>query len=87
MGPDAISSLVSGSAYASVDGDVCLPTRLASSFVGDPEKDATTTAKAVRLTVRIAGRDGRAFPVSADIVSNRLNLSISGGVVTTASVG
>jgi hypothetical protein len=84
---ETLSALAREGTYVPVKSDVCVPTHLASSFVGGSERDALTTADKVRLTVRIVERDGKTFPINPDVVTNRLNLSVSHGVVKSASIG
>ena len=62
-----------------------LCTELVSAKAG--EADATATAKAQGMTARVVERDGEAFPATADYRPDRVNLTITGGVVTACTAG
>ena len=52
--------------------------------MGQSEQSAIQAAEARGVTVRIAGRDGQSFILSADMRFSRVNLVIEAGVVTQA---
>ena len=56
-------------------------------FVGLPEQQATLTAEEMDLMVRIIGRDGEFYNVTADIRTDRVNFVINDGVVAEAKIG
>ena len=58
--------------------------RIAEGLVGQSEQSAIQAAEAQGVTVRIAGRDGQNFILSADMRFSRVNLVIEAGVVTQA---
>jgi hypothetical protein len=58
--------------------------RLAATLIGQPEDEARVAAQEAGITVRIAGRDGQTFPLSADMQFSPVNLVIDRGVVTQA---
>lgn len=55
--------------------------------VGLPEDEASTVAKELGFEMRVTERDGESFPVTADYRTDRINVVIEAGVVTTASIG
>ena len=55
--------------------------------VGLAEADATAKLEGVGFGVRIAERDGEAFMLTKDYRSDRVNLVIAGGVVTSVWTG
>lgn len=55
-------------------------------FVNLPENEANALAAEQELTVRVVHRDGEDFNITADIRSDRINLSVRDGVVFEASV-
>jgi hypothetical protein len=59
--------------------------RIADSLVGQSEQRAVEDCEAQGITVRIAGRDGEAFPLQADMQFSRVNLVINAGIVTQAA--
>ena len=60
----------------------------AEELVGLPEDVATEIAVDRGWTpVRVTSRDGESFPITADFVSNRLNIDVEDAVVTSASFG
>jgi hypothetical protein len=58
--------------------------RFAKTLVGQREADALHAAEALGITVGIAGRDGRLFPLRTDMRFSRVNLVIDDGIVTQA---
>lgn len=56
-------------------------------YVGLEEREAEAQAVLDGLMVRITGRDGEYFPVTADLRSNRVNFVIDQGKVLIASIG
>ena len=63
------------------------PTRVAKELVGLIESDAVLRAQQAGLTTRVVERDGEQFPVTMDYSSTRVNLVITDGTVTTATIG
>lgn len=55
--------------------------------LGLTEADATVALEEAGYSVRVAERDGEMFMLTRDYRSDRVNLTITGGVVTSASVG
>lgn len=56
-------------------------------FVDATEKDATTCAASMGLTVRIASRDGENLMLTMDYSPSRVNFNVDSGIVTAATVG
>lgn len=58
-----------------------------SKLVGLTEEDAKTKITAAGLKCRVRNRDGQAFVGTCDYRMDRVNLSITDGKVTSASLG
>jgi hypothetical protein len=56
-------------------------------FVDASEKDATSCATNMGLTVRILSRDGEQFMVTMDYSPTRVNFDVERGIVTAATSG
>lgn len=61
--------------------------RVAREVVGMTEAEAVAAARAQGLTTRVVKRDGQEFPVTMDYRTDRINLVITDGDVTRATVG
>jgi hypothetical protein len=61
--------------------------RLAKTLIGLNEAEATATAEASGITVRIARREGERFMLHKDLRPSRVSLIIDGGKVTAVQVG
>ena len=59
----------------------------ANSLIGLTENEATLTAGGKDWLVRVAARDGKFFMLTADFVTNRVNLTIEKTLVTAVTVG
>lgn len=55
-------------------------------FVNLPENEANALAAQLELVTRVVHRDGEDRIITADIRSDRINFSITEGVVTEASI-
>jgi len=60
---------------------------IAETLVGQTESDARTAAEVAGIAVRIEGRNGESFPLTADLDMRRVNLTIEGETVAAATVG
>lgn len=69
------------------DPDAPVSTEVVERVIGLDEQAATDTATELGFEVRVVERDGESFPVTADYRVDRVNLVITDGVVTGASVG
>jgi hypothetical protein len=73
---------------ALVDKNTRLRTeRVAETLVGLSESEATATAEAAGITVRVARRDGKRFMSHKDLRPSRVSLIIDRGRVTAVQVG
>lgn len=61
--------------------------QVARDVVGMAEVEAVATAQAQGLTTRVVQRDGQDFPITMDLRTDRINLVITDGKVTRATVG
>lgn len=52
------------------------------NFVGLKEKEAEETFKNGKKLMRVAKRDGKSFPLTAEFMSDRVNVEIENGVVS-----
>lgn len=57
------------------------------SLVGIPEAEAIAAIEQAGWQARVVERDGEAFPVTMDYREDRINLVVTGGLVTSATVG
>jgi hypothetical protein len=60
---------------------------VADSVVGMSEAEATKTAEAKGLTVRVGSRDGEDFPLTMDYRTDRVTLTVKDDKVTAATPG
>lgn len=63
------------------------PMLMIDRLVGMPEEDATKLVETHHMRTRVTFRDGNALIVTADLRTDRVNLSVVDGVVTQARVG
>jgi hypothetical protein len=67
--------------------DMSLAQEVADSVVGMSEAEATKTAEAKGLTVRVGSRDGEDFPLTMDYRLDRVTLTVIADKVTAATPG
>ncbi len=60
---------------------------IAASVVGMSEQEGTDTIEAAGFVVRVQERDGERFALTEDYGFDRVNLTISAGVITSTWVG
>jgi hypothetical protein len=70
-----------------VDPDMSVAQEVADSVVGMSEVEATKTAEAKGLTVRVGSRDGEDFPLTMDYRTDRVTLTVKADKVTAVTVG
>ena len=70
-----------------VDPDMSVAQEVADSVVGMSEVEATKTAEAKGLTVRVGSRDGEDFPLTMDYRTDRVTLTVVADTVTAATPG
>ena len=70
-----------------VDPDMSVAQEVADSVVGMSEAEATKTAEAKGLTVRVGSRDGEDFPLTMDYRTDRVTLTVKADKVTAVTVG
>ena len=62
--------------------------RVAETLIGLNESEATATAEAAGITVRVARRGGESFMLHRDLRPSRVSLIVDGGgTVTAGQVG
>jgi hypothetical protein len=67
--------------------DMSVAKEVADSVVGMSEAEATKTAEAKGLTVRVGSRDGEDFPLTMDYRTDRVTLTVVADKVTAATPG
>ncbi len=67
--------------------DMSVAQEVADSVVGMSEAEATKTAEAKGLTVRVGSRDGEDFPLTMDYRIDRVTLTVKADKVTAATPG
>ena len=67
--------------------DMSVAQEVADSVVGMSEAEATKTAEAKGLTVRVGSRDGEDFPLTKDYRLDRVTLTVQADKVTAVTVG
>jgi len=67
--------------------DMSVAQEVADSVVGMSEAEATKTAEAKGLTVRVGSRDGEDFPLTMDYRLDRVTLTVQADKVTAVTVG
>ena len=70
-----------------VEPDMTVAQEVADSVVGMSEAEATKTAEAKGLTVRVGSRDGEDFPLTMDYRTDRVTLTVIADKVTAATPG
>lgn len=70
-----------------VDPDMSVAQEVADSVVGMSEAEATKTAEAKGLSVRVGSRDGEDFPLTMDYRTDRVTLTVKDDKVTAATPG
>jgi hypothetical protein len=70
-----------------VEPDMTVAQEVADSVVGMSEAEATKTAEAKGLTVRVGSRDGEDFALTMDYRTDRVTLTVIADKVTAATPG
>ena len=70
-----------------VDPDMSVAQDVADTVLGMSEAEATKTAEAKGLTVRVGSRDGEDFPLTMDYRTDRVTLTVKADKVTAVTVG
>ena len=70
-----------------VDPDMPVAQEVADTVLGMSEAEATKTAEAKGLTVRVGSRDGEDFPLTMDYRLDRVTLTVIADKVTAATPG
>ena len=70
-----------------VDPDMSVAQDVADTVLGMSEAEATKTAEAKGLTVRVGSRDGEDFPLTMDYRIDRVTLTVKADKVTAATPG
>ena len=70
-----------------VDPDMSVAQDVAKSVLGMSEAEATKTAEAKGLSVRVGSRDGEDFPLTMDYRTDRVTLTVIADKVTAATPG
>ena len=70
-----------------VDPDISVAQDVADTVLGMSEAEATKTAEAKGLTVRVGSRDGEDFPLTMDYRIDRVTLTVIADKVTAATPG
>jgi len=70
-----------------VDPDMPVAQEVADTVLGMSEAEATKTAEAKGLTVRVGSRDGEDFPLTMDYRLDRVTLTVQADKVTAVTVG
>ena len=70
-----------------VDPDMSVAQDVADTVLGMSEAEATKTAEAKGLTVRVGSRDGEDFPLTMDYRTDRVTLTVKDDKVTAATPG
>jgi hypothetical protein len=70
-----------------VDPDMSVAQDVADTVLGMSEAEATKTAEAKGLTVRVGSRDGEDFPLTMDYRTDRVTLTVKADKVTAATPG
>lgn len=70
-----------------IEPDMSVAQDVADTVLGMSEVEATKTAEAKGLTVRVGSRDGEDFALTMDYRIDRVTLTVVAGVVTAAAVG
>ena len=70
-----------------VEPDMAVAQDVADTVLGMSEAEATKTAEAKGLTVRVGSRDGEDFPLTMDYRTDRVTLTVIADKVTAATPG
>ena len=70
-----------------VDPDMSVAQDVADTVLGMSEAEATKTAEAKGLTVRVGSRDGEDFALTRDYRTDRVTLTVVAGIVTAVTPG
>ncbi|CAB4731052.1 unannotated protein [freshwater metagenome] len=70
-----------------VDPDMSVAQDVADTVLGMSEAEATQTAEAKGLTVRVGSRDGEDFPLTMDYRTDRVTLTVKADKVTAVVAG
>ena len=70
-----------------VDPDMSVAQDVADTVLGMSEAEATQTAEAKGLTVRVGSRDGEDFALTMDYRTDRVTLTVVAGIVTAVTPG
>ncbi|MDP4648636.1 MAG: hypothetical protein NWS73_02175, partial [Ilumatobacteraceae bacterium] len=70
-----------------VEPDMAVAQDVADTVLGMSEAEATKTAEAKGLTVRVGSRDGEDFPLTMDYRTDRVTLTVVADKVTAATPG
>ena len=70
-----------------VDPDMSVAQDVADTVLGMSEAEATKTAEAKGLTVRVGSRDGEDFALTMDYRTDRVTLTVVAGIVTAVTPG
>ena len=70
-----------------VDPDMSVAQDVADTVLGMSEAEATQTAEAKGLTVRVGSRDGEDFALTMDYRTDRVTLTVVDGIVTAVTPG
>ena len=70
-----------------VDPDMSVAQDVADTVLGMSEAEATKTAEAKGLTVRVGSRDGEDFALTEDYRTDRVTLTVVAGIVTAVTLG
>ena len=70
-----------------VDPDMSVAQDVADTVLGMSEAEATQTAEAKGLTVRVGSRDGEDFALTMDYRIDRVTLTVVAGIVTAVTPG
>lgn len=70
-----------------IEPDMSVAEDAADTVLGMSEAEATKTAEAKGLTVRVGSRDGEDFPLTMDYRTDRLTLTVVAGTVTAVTPG
>ncbi len=87
IAPETVAPAVEGSTGAAVDPTAAITQESADVLVGMAEAEATKTAEAKGLTVRVGSRDGEDFALTMDYRTDRVTLTVKSDKVTAVVVG
>jgi len=85
--PDTAVATPSVDVDPAVDPDMSVAQDVADTVLGMSEAEATQTAEAKGLTVRVGSRDGEDFALTMDYRSDRVTLTVKADKVTAVTVG